>query len=57
MYMRKVVIFGGGSGLSQLLKGLKQFPMEVTAATPASVRVDAKAIIPFFFKFNFPPCV
>ncbi len=29
--MKKVVIFGGGSGLSQLLKGLKLFPVEITA--------------------------
>ncbi len=29
--MKKIVIFGGGSGLSQLLKGLKQFPLEITA--------------------------
>ena len=31
MCMKKVVIFGGGSGLSQLLKGLKLFPIEITA--------------------------
>lgn len=31
MYMKKVVIFGGGSGLSQILKGLKLFPIDVTA--------------------------
>lgn len=29
--MKKVVIFGGGSGLSQLLKGLKKFPIEISA--------------------------
>ncbi len=29
--MKKVVIFGGGTGLSQLAKGLKQFPVEITA--------------------------
>ncbi len=29
--MKKIVIFGGGSGLSQLLKGLKLFPVEITA--------------------------
>ena len=29
--MKKVVIFGGGSGLSQLLKGLKLFPVNITA--------------------------
>lgn len=31
MNMKKIVIFGGGSGLSQLLKGLKLFPVEITA--------------------------
>ena len=31
MYMKKIVIFGGGSGLSQLLKGLKLFPIQITA--------------------------
>ena len=29
--MKKIVIFGGGSGQSQLLKGLKLFPVDVTA--------------------------
>lgn len=29
--VKNVVIFGGGSGLSQLLKGLKLFPINVTA--------------------------
>ncbi len=29
--MKKVVIFGGGSGQSQMLKGLKLFPIDVTA--------------------------
>lgn len=31
MDVKNVVIFGGGSGLSQLLKGLKLFPINVTA--------------------------
>ena len=34
--MKKIVIFGGGSGLSQLLKGLKLFPMDVTAVVSMS---------------------
>ena len=34
--MKKIVIFGGGSGLSQLLKGLKLFPIEVTAVVSVS---------------------
>ncbi len=29
--MKKVVIFGGGTGLSQLLKGLRMFPVEITS--------------------------
>ena len=29
--MQKIVIFGGGTGLSQVLKGLKLFPIDVTA--------------------------
>ena len=34
--MKKIVIFGGGSGLSQLLKGLKLFPIDVTAVVSVS---------------------
>lgn len=34
--MKKVVIFGGGSGLSQLLKGLKEFPIDITAVVSMS---------------------
>ena len=29
--MKKIVVFGGGTGLSQLLKGLKLFPVDITA--------------------------
>ena len=29
--MKKIILFGGGSGLSQILKGLKLFPVEITA--------------------------
>jgi len=28
---KKVIVFGGGTGLSYLLKGLKQFPVDITA--------------------------
>ena len=34
--MKKVVIFGGGSGQSQLLKGLMQFPLDITAVVSVS---------------------
>lgn len=36
MYMKKIVIFGGGSGLSQMLKGLKLFPIDITAVVSVS---------------------
>lgn len=34
--MKKVVVLGGGTGLSVLLKGLKEFPIEVTAIVTVS---------------------
>ena len=34
--MKKVVIFGGGTGLSTLLSGLKLFPVDVTAVIAVS---------------------
>lgn len=34
--MKKIVVFGGGSGLSQLLKGFIQFPMDITAVVSVS---------------------
>ena len=33
---KKVVIFGGGTGLSYLLKGLKDFPVDITAVITVS---------------------
>lgn len=36
MKMKKIVIFGGGSGLSQMLKGLKLFPIDITAVVSVS---------------------
>ncbi len=34
--MKKVVVFGGGTGISCLLSGLKQFPVDVTAVITVS---------------------
>lgn len=34
--MKKIVIFGGGSGLSQILNGLKLFPLDITAVVSMS---------------------
>ena len=36
MYIKKIIIFGGGSGLSQMLKGLKLFPVDITAVVSVS---------------------
>lgn len=33
---KKVVVFGGGTGISYLLKGLKDFPLEITAVITVS---------------------
>ena len=33
---KKVVVFGGGTGLSYLLKGLKKFPVDITAVISVS---------------------
>lgn len=35
-YIPKVVAFGGGSGLSHFLRGLKQFPLDITAIVTVS---------------------
>ena len=34
--MKKVIVLGGGTGLSCLLSGLKLFPVEVTAVIAVS---------------------
>lgn len=34
--MKKVVVLGGGTGLSALLKGLKEFPVDITAIVSVS---------------------
>ncbi len=36
MKYKKVVVFGGGTGISYLLKGLKSFPVEITAVITVS---------------------
>lgn len=38
---KKVVVLGGGTGLSTLLKGLKKFPVDITAIV--SVCDDGKS--------------
>ena len=36
MERKKVVIFGGGTGTSYVLKGLKYFPIDITAVISVS---------------------
>ena len=36
MYYKKVVVMGGGTGISYLLKGLKDFPVDITAVITVS---------------------
>ena len=33
---KKIVVFGGGTGISYLLKGLKDFPVDITAVITVS---------------------
>lgn len=33
---KKVIVFGGGTGLSSLLRGLKQYPLDITAVVSVS---------------------
>ena len=49
---KKIVVFGGGNGLSYLLRGLKQFPMDITAIV--SVCDDGKSTGVLREEFNVP---
>ena len=49
---KKVVVFGGGNGLSYLLRGLKQFPLDITAIV--SVCDDGKSTGILREEFNVP---
>ena len=33
---KKIVVLGGGTGMSTLLRGLKQFPLDITAVVSVS---------------------
>ena len=50
--MKKVTIFGGGTGLSTLLKGLKEFPIDINAVV--SVCDDGKSTGILRKEFNIP---
>lgn len=49
---KKVVILGGGTGMSTLLRGLKQFPLDITAIV--SVCDDGKSTGKIRSEFNTP---
>ena len=49
---KKVVVLGGGTGLSTLLRGLKQFPLDITAIV--SVCDDGKSTGILRKEFNIP---
>lgn len=50
--MKKITIFGGGTGMSTLLKGLKEFPVDITAVV--SVCDDGKSTGKLRKEFNIP---
>lgn len=50
--MKKVIIFGGGTGMSTLLKGLKEFPLSITSVV--SVCDDGKSTGKLRKEFNIP---
>ena len=50
--MKKVTIFGGGIGMSTLLKGLKEFPLDITSVV--SVCDDGKSTGKLRKEFNIP---
>lgn len=52
MENRKVVVLGGGTGLSTLLRGLKNFPLNITAVV--SVSDDGKSTGRLRKEFNIP---
>lgn len=49
---KKIVVLGGGTGLSTLLRGLKQFPVDITAIV--SVSDDGKSTGKIREEFNTP---
>ena len=50
--MKKVTVFGGGTGMSTLLKGLKEFPIDLTAVV--SVCDDGRSTGKLRKEFNIP---
>ncbi|QTD42815.1 YvcK family protein [Sporosarcina sp. Te-1] len=51
--MKKIVVFGGGTGLSTLLRGLKKFPVDLTAVV--TVADDGGSSGRLLDQYNIPP--
>lgn len=51
--MKKIVIFGGGTGLSTLVRGLKEFPVEITAVV--TVADDGGSSGRLLDEYDIPP--
>ena len=49
---KKVVVLGGGTGMSSLLKGLKEFPIDITAVV--SVCDDGRSTGRLRSEFHIP---
>ena len=51
--MKKIVIFGGGTGLATLVRGLKKFPVEITAVV--TVADDGGSSGRLLDEYDIPP--
>ncbi|MDN4608608.1 gluconeogenesis factor YvcK family protein [Sporosarcina highlanderae] len=51
--MKKIVVFGGGTGLSTMLRGLKNYPVELTAVV--TVADDGGSSGRLLDQYNIPP--
>ena len=46
--MKKIVVFGGGTGLSCVLSGLKLFPLDVTTVIAVSDNGSSTGVLKIF---------
>ena len=51
--IKKIVIFGGGTGLSTLVRGLKKYPVDLTAVV--TVADDGGSSGRLLDEFDIPP--
>ncbi len=52
-HMKRIVIFGGGTGLATLVRGLKKFPIDITAVV--TVADDGGSSGKLLNEYNIPP--